>query len=86
MVIQILQNNPGHVTQNFAFIECSAIGATPTIDVVVGSQIGIMDDMLMSIGTCEGVYSFPVANGGEIGFLLCRLVVLDFDSRFVRHA
>ena len=76
MVIQILQNNPAHVTQNFAFVECSAIGAAPTIDVVVGSQIGIMDDMLTSIGTCEGVYSFPVANGGEIGFLLVALSYL----------
>ena len=35
MGIQILQNNPGHMIQNFAFIECSAVGAAPTIDVVV---------------------------------------------------
>ena len=76
MGIQILQNNPAHVTQNFAFIECSAVGAAPTIEVVVGSRIGIMDEMLASIGTCEGVYSFPVANGGEIGFLLVALSYL----------
>lgn len=76
MGIQILQNNPAYVTQNFAFIECSAVGAAPTIDVVVGSQIGIMDDMMTSIGTCEGVYSFPIANGGEIGFLLVALSYL----------
>ena len=76
MGIQILQNNPGHMIQNFAFIECSAVGAAPTIDVVVGSQIGIMDEMITSIGTCEGVYSFPIANGGEIGFLLVALSYL----------
>ena len=76
MGIQISQNNPGHMIQNFAFIECSAVGAAPTIDVVVGSQIGIMDDMITSIGTCEGVYSFPIANGGEIGFLLVALSYL----------
>jgi hypothetical protein len=76
MGIQILQNNPGHMIQNFAFIECSAVGAAPTIDVVVGSQIGIMDEMVTSIGTCEGVYSFPIANGGEIGFLLVALSYL----------
>ena len=76
MGIQILQNNPGHMIQNFAFIECSAVGAAPTIDVVVGSQIGIMDDMITSIGTCEGMYSFPIANGGEIGFLLVALSYL----------
>ena len=76
MGIQILQNNPAYVIQNFAFIECSAVGAAPTIDVVVGSQIGIMDDMMTSIGTCEGVYSFPIANGGEIGFLLVALSYL----------
>jgi hypothetical protein len=35
-----------------------------------------MDDTLTSIGTCEGVYSFPVANGGEIGFLLVALSYL----------
>lgn len=76
MGIQILQNNPGHMIQNFAFIECSAVGAAPTIEVVVGSQIGIMDEMVTSIGTCEGVYSFPIANGGEIGFLLVALSYL----------
>ena len=76
MGIQILQNNPGHMIQNFAFIECSAVGAAPTIDVVIGSQIGIMDDMITSIGTCEGMYSFPIANGGEIGFLLVALSYL----------
>ena len=76
MGIQILQNNPGHMIQNFAFIECSAVGAAPTIDVVIGSQIGIMDEMVTSIGACEGVYSFPIANGGEIGFLLVALSYL----------
>ena len=76
MGIQISQNNPGHMIQNFAFIECSAVGAVPTIDVVVGSQIGIMDEMVTSIGACEGVYSFPIANGGEIGFLLVALSYL----------
>jgi hypothetical protein len=76
MGIQILQNNPAHVTQNFAFIECSAVGAAPTLEVVVGSQIPIMDDLMTSIGTCEGVYSFPIANGGEIGFLLVALSYL----------
>jgi hypothetical protein len=76
MGIQILQNNPGYIIQNFAFIECSAVGAAPTIDVVVGSQTAIMDEMMMSIGTCEGVYSFPIANGGEIGFLLVALSYL----------
>ena len=76
MGIQILQNNPAYVTQNFAFIGCSAVGAAPTIDVVVGSQIGIMDDTMTAIGTCEGVYSIPVGNGGEIGFLLVALSYL----------
>ena len=76
MGIQISQNNPGHMIQNFAFIECSAVGAAPTIDVVIGSQIGIMDEMVTSIGTCEGAYSFPIANGGEIGFLLVALSYL----------
>ena len=76
MVVQVYQQNPAHVVQNLAYIQCDAIGSAPTALVVIGTETAMMTDMLQSIGTCEAELWFQLGDGGEFGWAAIALSFL----------
>jgi len=76
MGVQVYQQNPAHVAQNLAYIQCNSIGSAPTALVVIGTETAVMTDMLQSIGTCEAELWFLLGNGGEFGWAAIALSFL----------
>ncbi|MBI31546.1 MAG: hypothetical protein CMB72_02970 [Euryarchaeota archaeon] len=76
MVVQVYQQNPLHVVQNLAYIQCDTIGSAPTALVVIGTETALMTDMLQSIGTCEAELWFLLGDGGEFGWAAIALSFL----------